>query len=606
MDEIEEIYCRRKKHYDHLVKRQSSAVVCMSRLRFLIFLLGIIFIVGLYIKNYYYMSLSIFLVSAILFVLAVRVHEKLKQNTDFTKKLVKINCNSLKRIVGDWKEFNEKGENFRNVEHNYSWDLDIFGENSLFQCINCCNTYLGKENLKNVLSSPLGNSKDIEKRQSAVLELSSKLKWRQHLEAQSSSIEDNKESVSKLKEIVSTKNSTYRNKYIIVVFKIIPIVTIMLLFMSFVFHFFNNSIGYAALVVQIILLLPGAKNRFSTLNTVFNLKSNIRSYEKTISLICKEEFQSDYLKDLKSMLLKKQNGKLKNAAEEIYKLKKISESISQRQNIAYIILNIFFLWDYQCMFAFEKWREQNGSELYGWIETVGKFEMLSSLAVIAFDHSNWTMPQILDNSLVLKADSMAHPLLWDKAVCNNLDLNKNSKVALITGSNMSGKSTFLRTAGINLVLAYSGAPVRAKSFCCSIMSIYTCMRISDNLEKNISSFYGEILRIKSIVEAANRGENIFFLLDEIFKGTNSIDRHTGAKILINELMDSNTCGMVSTHDLELCDIERESNERVKNYHFREYYKDNKIQFDYKLHRGASKTRNALYLMKMAGINVPDD
>lgn len=606
MKKIEKIYCGRKKHYDYLMKRQSSTAVCMSRLRFLIFLLGIIFIVGFYIKNCYYMSLSIFLVSSILFILAVRSHEKLKQSIDFTKKLAKINSNSLKRIVGDWKEFKEKGENFKDVEHNYSWDLDIFGKNSLFQCINCCNTYLGKENLKNVLSLPLRNSKDIKKRQNAVLELSHKLKWRQHLEAQSSYIEDDMESVLNLKEIVSTKNSTYRNKYIIFVFKIIPIITIMLLFMSFVFHFFNTSIGYVALTVQIILLLPGAKNRFSTLNTVFNLKNNIESYEKTISLICKEKFQCNYLNDLKDILLKQEKSKLKNAAEEIYKLKKIAGNIAQRQNIIYIVLNIFFLWDYQCMFAFEKWREQNGSEVYGWIESVGKFEMLNSLAVIAFDHSSWAMPEILDKSLVLKANSMAHPLLGDRAVCNNLDLGKTSRVALITGSNMSGKSTFLRTAGINLVLAYAGAPVRAKSFCCSIMNIYTCMRISDNLEKNISSFYGEILRIKSIVEAANRGENIFFLLDEIFKGTNSTDRHTGAKMLINELMDFNTCGMVSTHDLELCDIESESNERVKNYNFREYYKDNKIQFDYKLHRGVSKTRNALYLMKMAGINVPDN
>lgn len=131
------------------------------------------------------------------------------------------------------------------------------------------------------------------------------------------------------------------------------------------------------------------------------------------------------------------------------------------------------------------------------------------------------------------------------------------------------------------------------------------MRISDNLEKNISSFYGEIIRIKSIVEAAKRGERIFFLLDEIFKGTNSIDRHTGAKILINELKSLNTCGMVSTHDLELCDMENENNRHIKNYYFREYYKNNKIFFDYKLQKGISKTRNALYLMKMAGIDIPD-
>lgn len=204
---------------------------------------------------------------------------------------------------------------------------------------------------------------------------------------------------------------------------------------------------------------------------------------------------------------------------------------------------------------------------------------------------------------MFNAKSMAHPLLGDRAVCNDLTLKKPSNIVLITGSNMSGKSTLLRTAGVNLVLAYAGAPVRAKKFSCSIMNIYTCMRISDNLEENISSFYGEILRIKGIVEACGRGEQVFFLLDEIFKGTNSIDRHLGAKILIKNLENGKTCGMVSTHDLELAEMEEESGGKIKNYHFKEYYEDGKIKFDYKLRTGVSTTRNALYLMKMAGIDI---
>jgi DNA mismatch repair ATPase MutS len=190
-------------------------------------------------------------------------------------------------------------------------------------------------------------------------------------------------------------------------------------------------------------------------------------------------------------------------------------------------------------------------------------------------------------------------------VYNDLTIDGKFKVVLITGSNMSGKSTLLRTAGINLVLAYAGAPVCAKSFGASIMKIYTCMRIKDNLEESISSFYAELLRIKRIISEADSGERVFFAMDEIFKGTNSQDRHIGAKVLINKLSHTNSIGLVSTHDLELCDLEQK-NDKIANYHFQEYYIDGSINFDYKLRIGPSTTRNALHLMRLAGIEVDEE
>ena len=167
---------------------------------------------------------------------------------------------------------------------------------------------------------------------------------------------------------------------------------------------------------------------------------------------------------------------------------------------------------------------------------------------------------------------------------------------------MSGKSTFLRTVGFSIVLSYLGINVKGEKFTTPILNIYTCMRTGDNLEESISSFYAEILRIKSIVDGTKRGEKILFLLDEIFKGTNSLDRHLGAQVLINQLLKGNTMGLVSTHDLELCEMEKE-NKNISNYNFREYYEDNKLKFDYRIRIGVSKTRNAKYLMKMAGIDI---
>lgn len=602
MNYIQKIYSRRRDHYHKLIENQKNNVLIISRLRFIIFLLGMGLAIFFYMKKYYYMSFSIFLASSILFLFVVRAHEKFKKSMNFTEKLREINSDSLSRAEGNWKKFSKDGEEFKDKNHNYSLDLDLFGKGSLFQWINCCSTYVGKKNLKNVLLGDIGSEKDIRNRQNAILELQHKLKWRQHFQAEASFVKNEGKSILELKDILKSKNSFYKNKYIIVLFKILPVVTIFLLIMSFVFHLFEGYIGYMAIIIQMSLLIPGAKDRFSTLSKVSGIKHSITAYEKIIHMICREKFKCTYLNSLKEILFKGEKTSV-NAEKDIYDLNKIADNISQRQNMLYIVLNIFLLWDYQCMFAFEKWKGKNGKLIYDWIEVVGKFEMLNSLAIIAFDHPNWVIPEILDIPLVFKANSMAHPLLGERAVCNDLTLKKPSSIVLITGSNMSGKSTLLRTAGINLVLAYAGAPVCAKKFSCSIMSIYTCMRISDNMEENVSSFYGEILRIKQIVEACNRGEQVFFLLDEIFKGTNSIDRHLGAKILIKNLEAAKTCGMVSTHDLELAEMENESGGRIKNYHFKEFYEDGKIRFDYKLRSGVSSTRNALYLMKMAGIDV---
>jgi DNA mismatch repair ATPase MutS len=251
----------------------------------------------------------------------------------------------------------------------------------------------------------------------------------------------------------------------------------------------------------------------------------------------------------------------------------------------------------------EAWKEQAGRSLNTWLQALGDFEALASLAVIAHDYPNWCIPEVEETPPYLKASQMGHPLLTEDRVCNDLAILPQAGILLITGSNMSGKSTLLRTAGVNLVLAYAGAPVCAAAFRCSLMRIYTCMRVNDNLEQSISSFYAELLRIKMIVAAAKQATRpVFFLLDEVFKGTNSQDRHTGAKILIKQLKRLGAVGLVSTHDLELAELAAES-KGIINYHFREYYQNDRIHFDYKLRPGVSTTRNALYLIKLAGIDI---
>lgn len=254
-------------------------------------------------------------------------------------------------------------------------------------------------------------------------------------------------------------------------------------------------------------------------------------------------------------------------------------------------------------FAAVSWNTKARYGMFGLFEKYNEDLRVCYKMLKLFENPEWAIPEIKDlPEPVLEAKAVGHPLLIGKRVHNDIEINGKAKVLLITGSNMSGKSTFLRTAGINLVLAYAGAPVCAGRFVASIMNIYTCMRIKDNLEENISSFYAELLRIKRIFSEAESGKRVFFLLDEIFKGTNSKDRHTGARVLISKLSHTNSIGMVSTHDFELCDLEQK-NSKIVNYHFQEHYEDGKINFDYRLRQGSSKTRNALHLMRLAGIEV---
>ncbi len=599
----EKLYKRRKTRYENLIKKQEKAMSFISTIRLIIFFAGVALTSFLYIKKYNYLSTSAFLAFLVLFIFIVMLHRKIKKNRNYSLALSEINNNCIKRFNGEWKNFVDQGEEFVDQNHNYSSDLDIFGKGSLFQWISTANTYLGRKKLKDSLSACSKNIEEINKRQEAIEELSKKLKWRQRFEAEGKVISDKINDPEPLVKIAKDKKPFYTNVYLIFIFKMLPIVTIIMSILYLVTGRVSRSIPLSFIALQIFLLIPKAGERFKVLGTVYKFKNSIIVYDKMIKLIEKEKFNSKYLEKLKINFI---NDKEIKASEQIKKLVKICESVSQRGNSMYIVINILFLLDYQYVFALEIWKEKYGVNLEKWINTVAEFESLCSLSVINYDYPKWITPEITKQELVFRAKVMGHPLLMGEGVSNNLKIEKPSTIGLITGSNMSGKSTLLRTSGINLVLAYSGAKVCAESFCCSIMDIYTCMRVSDNLEKNISSFYAELLKIKNIVKASKEKREIFFLLDEIFKGTNSLDRHIGAKVLINSLSKEKTLGLVSTHDLELGDLEEESGNKIKNYHFREYYKGDKIYFDYKLQRGISKTRNALYLMKMAGIEIESD
>lgn len=595
-------YLNRKKHYDNLLKKQNGSIGFIGLLRLIVFASGLGFTIFFYMKTTYYLSLFVLITTIFTFIsLAIR-HNKINHNKIRCSVLCKINENSIKRLDNNWNDFPDSGDDFIDEDHGYSKDLDIFGENSLFQWINTCITYLGRQKLKDALSKPKYSIEEINKRQDAIKELAENIGWTQRFAAEAILSENKNHNPEELFDWAKDKNKFFLKPLVIIVIRIIPIITLSLLVSSFVFTNVSYRIFLIAVVLNIILLAIGYKEVSKNLDTVYKYKDTIFIYNNLLKHIEKKNFKSEYLIKLKEKLVNKAGMK---ASFQIKKLVNLVNLVSDRKNIYYLPINILLLWDYQCLINLQRFKKDSGSDLKTWLDVIGEMEALNSLSTISYEHSDWAMPKFQAGSPIFNAKNMGHPLLGNNRVYNDIHIEKSQNVLLITGSNMSGKSTLLRTTGINLVLSYAGAPVCAQSFSCSIMDIYTCMRTSDNLEKNISSFYAELLRIKKLVTATESKTPIFFLLDEIFKGTNSIDRHTGAKILVAKLSNENALGFVSTHDLELGDIEK-TNKRVKNYHLKEYYKDDKLYFDYKLRTGVSTTRNALYLMKMAGLEIPPD
>ncbi|HWQ41237.1 MAG TPA: DNA mismatch repair protein [Desulfosporosinus sp.] len=599
MKEPKEQYERRKNYYERRLKKLTQTINQLSNLRLVTSLIGCGLAVFLYMTQRSSWGLGMVVVTVVSFLALVLWHQNLRMRKDYIYALYETHDQALKRLAGEWKSFADTGEDFKDPSHPYSEDLDLFGSRSLFQWINTAKTFRGREKLKEALTEPPVEAETIRKRQEAIQELARNHAWRQRFRAEAGLTKRPMTSPKTIIEWAKTYDSSYLGLGIGILARVLPIITITFLLLYLLTSrvpFWYPLIG---LVIQTIILFVG-KERGKALNAVYPYKESIKVYEKMLERFEKRTFQADYLKVLKKGLYDRDG---KSAFEQIRKLSGLADLIANRGNAMFLVINILTLWDIQCMIALESWKEKSGRSLGRWVDTIAELEALSSLAIIHRDHPTWGLPKIAEESGIM-AGNIGHPLL-ENSVCNDLSMEKSSGILLITGSNMSGKSTLLRTIGINLVLAYAGAPVCAQRFSCPILRIYTCMRVSDNLGESISSFYAELLRIKQIVSASKTGGKIFFLLDEIFKGTNSQDRHAGAKVLIRQLSKVGAMGLVSTHDLELGDLERESDRKIRNYHFREYYKNDEIHFDYKLRPGISTTRNAMYLIKMAGIEVDE-
>lgn len=531
-----------------------------------------------------------------------------KRHTTFLKEINEDEVSKLENKLSDFPT----GNTFINRDHPYIADLDIFGSHSLFQLINRTTTESGNVCLAEWLSESASKEVILE-RQRAIKELTPKLDWRQHFQALGMHFKNAKSDYKKLLAWVEKPEQLlpHQSKYLIICILLSILSTSAVVY--YIIHLLSSDWLISMIPLSIILLINHRvlkSIRLIAEEVIEDTRHNTKilaGYHSLIVEIESEKFNSTILKQLQSELSRNHYS----AANEINKLKKILEVFHLRginkeplsSGFFYLIFNSLWLFDVYWIILTEKWKSKNRSYLRGWAMAVSEFEVLSSLAGFSYSNPSFTFPEIKEGPYSLHFESLGHPLINPESrVCNHINLNGRGKIAMITGSNMAGKSTFLRTIGVNLVLALMGAPCCAKSGQVSNMKIFTSMRTQDNLEEGISSFYAELKRIEQLLKLIKSGQAIFFLLDEMFKGTNSQDRYKGGVSLIKQLSELNAFGIVSTHDLELAKLAG-NHMKVANYSFNSEIQEGEMTFNYELNQGTCRDFNASELMKRSGIKI---
>ncbi len=550
-------------------------------------------------------------ISIICFAFVLKHHTKIAYLTKHTSFLKRINESEILRERCELEEF-DSGHKFIDPNHPYTSDLDIFGQHSIFQLVNRTTTESGMMLLSEWMSKPASNN-EIYDRQEAIKELSQKLDWRQDFEASGMHFQNHKSDYFKLLDWV--KEPVVLLKYRRIYKAVAIILPVLLLLDSYFFYAYLGSqkvIIYFSLLILVLLinymilrkLKPMAEDIVKT--STKNLQT-LRSYRTLIKKIESESFESKKLSELQSKLT---FGKY-SAYNEISRLCRILDYSQQRPiekipiggNYMYTLFNFFLLLDIHLIIDTEKWKLKNKEILRSWAEIVSEFEVINSLAGFCYSNPSYTFPEIIEKNNHVHFDSLGHPLInSNNRVCNNFHSEGQGNVIMITGSNMGGKSTFLRTVGVNLVLALAGAPCCANYGKITNLNIFTSMRTQDNLMKGISSFYAELNRIEKMLKLIESNQNVFFLLDEMFKGTNSEDRHRGGFSLINQISKLQTSGLIATHDIELAKLSG-NKMLVKNYSFNSEIKDNSMIFSYELDPGICNDFNASELMKKSGIKI---
>jgi hypothetical protein len=587
--QLSSFYSERKSNFSTELTAVKQRINLISNIRIAT---ALIFIAAVYYGFTYHTILYLLPVILFVFILLVQHHGKLFSKRTHLQNLVRINECELQSLKGDVSCY-ETGSEFSDPHHPYAHDLDIFGEGSLFQYSNRCNTLTGKKEFAYRLTHPFTTATEIIERQKAVEELSSRVDFRQHIQASGMEIDEQTKDKTQLLEWLKQPAFLYGKSFYQYFLIAIPVITIALLIgWSFNTVFRPFALLMAAFQWGFLGLHIKKVNAFY--EYVSRKKNILQKYATLLHYLQDEKFSSP---QMTSLFQRAENADLK-----VKQLASLVHAFDARANaMTTIFTNSLLLFDLQCVYRLEKWKEENKSNLEMWLQAVSEAEVLCSMGTFAFNNARFIFPKITDQ-LSITATALAHPLIpAEECVVNDLRMASDQQILIITGANMAGKSTFLRTIGVNLILALNGSPVCATEFSCPIIQLRTGMRTADSLKDHQSYFYAELDRLKGIMDELRKDIPLLILLDEILKGTNSTDKQAGSIALVRQLLPHPCLGIIATHDLALGDLEKEYPNKIRNYCFEANIENDQLSFDYKLKPGLAQKMNATFLMKKMGI-----
>lgn len=587
--DLKALYQKRKESYSTSLEAVNKHINTISTLRVAV-AIAILLTGYLGLKTYDLLFLPPLLV--IVFVWLVRKHGMLFREKTHLTNLVAVQENELLALTGDTSHL-RSGSEFIDVHHPYSHDLDLFGEGSIFQYINRCNTRKAKELLAARLSQKPQSVEQITQWQGAVREVQDKLEFRHELQALSMQVDDQPADWQDLRNWLTEPAIIYGRKGYRLLLNVFPVITVLLVISSF---FIDGLSRFAILAAGFQWAFLGIHlKRVNKFHQHISRKKNaLEKYADILRCIRKESFTSPQMTSIASRA-----GQGDQRVEHLASL--VSAFDARLNSMTNLVVNSLLFYDLQCVYRLEKWKEENATQLFEWLAAVHETEVVVSLATFAFNHKGYSFPRV-NHERRLSAKGLGHPLLPEEVrVVNDITLDQKSSVMIVTGANMAGKSTFLRSLGVNMVLALAGAPVCANEFDCPFVDLRSGMRTADSLKENQSYFYAELDRLKSIMDELRRGTPLFILLDEILKGTNSNDKQAGSIELVKQLVNYPCLVVIATHDLVLGELANSFPDRIANYSFEATIENDHLSFDYKLKRGVAQTMNATFLMKKMGI-----
>lgn len=505
---------------------------------------------------------------------------------------------ALERLAGRFAELPSRGERFIDAQHPYAEDLDLFGQRSLFQLLDSTHTRSGESHLAQWLSSP-SSLPEVRERQEAVRELAGLDDFREDLAAEGMLLSTEKPDTEPLLAWAEAKEARLFPASMAPLVWFAPI-SVVGLFSLARFDLIPENGWIAAAIAVAAIGLSRLPKIEPVAAAVASKERSLDGYRALFERIERESFESPRLRGLRDKL---GQGELR-ASREIARLSAIVGFFEARRNEVFrFFIGPALLWDWHCVAALERWRARSGARIRAWLDAAGEIEALSSLASYAADRPDHAFPELVE-APTFDAKQLGHPLLpTERCIRNDVRLDGPGTALLVTGSNMSGKSTLMRAIGTNVVLAMAGAPVCATSLVVSPFELRTSMRVRDSLEDGVSHFYAELLKLKRVLTGLDEPQTLLFLLDEILHGTNSRERRIGARTVLRYLLEHGAMGAVSTHDLGLVDVGPELDARVRKVHLAEQIHDGEMSFDYRLRSGVVQSSNALRLMRLVGIDI---